>query len=84
MNLKEKIALGQLKKELTRGIISAKEYEIKLKKLQGIPVEPKEEIRAKVVKIVDQWAQQKKTRKAPESRPERIDTERIPAPVDPD
>lgn len=83
MNLKEKIALSQLKKELARGIISAKEYEVKLKKIQGIPIEPKEEIRAKVVKIVNEWVQQKKTKKAPESRPERIDTERV-AELDPD
>lgn len=79
MTLKEKIALGQLKKELARGIISQTQYDLRLRKLQGLPVEPKSEARANLEKAVEQVVKKVRAIKAKESRPERIDTERVAA-----
>jgi hypothetical protein len=77
MTLKEKIALGQLNKELTRGIISQAEYELKRKKLQGQTVDPKAEIKVAAANLLKRVAQKLKETKSAERRTERIDTERV-------
>jgi len=83
MTLKEKIALGQLKKELSRGIISQAQFDLRLQKLKGLPVETKGEIQANLEKVVDQVVKKVRAIKAKETRSERIDTERV-AERDPD
>lgn len=79
MTLKEKIALGQLNKELARGIISQKEYDLKLKKLQGQTVDPKAEIKAQAATFVEHAFKKAKSRKLQEVRTERVDTDRVAA-----
>jgi hypothetical protein len=79
MTVKEKIALGQLNKELARGILTQAEYALKLRRLQGLAVDPKTEVKAAAARLVQRISQKIKEAKPAAQRAERIDTERVAA-----